>query len=493
MMEEEKKPKTPEDILGSPQQEFYLEIDEVGAGVERFYFWILNFLQVGQPSGVKCDKVWKIKDIYTATETSSYWGSIEQRKGLQQDRVSQYLATIGKMMKDLFQIIRELRIMDERFEYYKGGDDNEVALKSIWIDMVEGGAKNPTSVLGLATQVGFTILPDLFFSIHPRPTKDLPASTAVEIEMKKLEEQHYNRKITEVLGRKLIQYLLWKEKTGKEIEQRRKFMLKYLRQHYNVIKMYMDWTRPYLRNLRRLQMKQDFEDPHLVAAFESSKVELELLGAWETKTKEELNQYQPYIRVEFTYVTIPQMAYQQEYQRGAIHVGKTIIKLKAYTLEKGKIDEYKKALLDEDLELMQGVTGSIDALKDELKKYLREAEEDVYFTEDIQKVMQEAQVDEKAAKEALQQARKQKAENEVEAAIKYAQQPEKPPFFNPFKGVAGGFREMFGLQKKGEKKKKGPWKKWQEQDQKKEAQETAKGRTYTLYDIFKKAHRMTAW
>lgn len=487
------KPKTPEDMLGKPMQEYYLEIDEAGAGVERFYFWLLNFISVGQPSGVKCDKVWKIKDIYSATETSSYWGSIEQRKGLQQDRVSQYLATIGKMMKDLFQIIRELRIMDERFEYYQPGDDNDVALKSIWIDMVEGGAKNPTSVLGLATQVGFTILPDLFFSIHPKPSKDLTASPAVEIEMKKLEEQHYNRKTTEVLGRKLVQYLIWKEKTGKEIEQRRRFMLKYLRQHYNIIKMYMDWTRPYLRNLKRLQMKQDFEDPHLIAAFESTKVELELMGTWELKSNDEPNQFQPYIRVEITYVTIPQMAYQQEYQRGAIHVGKTIIRLKSYALEKGKIDEYKKALLDEDLELMQGVTGSIDALKDELKKYLREAEEEVYFTEDIQKVMREAGVDEKAAKEALQLARKQNAEDELETAIKYAQEPAKPPFFNPFRGVADGFRDMVGLPKKGEKKKKGPFKKWQEADQQKEAKVKAKQSTYTVYDIFKKAHRLTAW
>src|SRR3989344_9636806 len=157
MAELESKPKKPEDVLGKPMQEYYIEVEEVGAGVERYYFWLLNFMQASGPSGVKADEVIKVKDIYGATETSSYWGSIEQRKGLQQDRISQYLATIGKMMKDLFQIIRELRIMDERYDYYKrsnaGDEDAEVALKSIWIDMVEGGAKNPTSVLGLATQV----------------------------------------------------------------------------------------------------------------------------------------------------------------------------------------------------------------------------------------------------------------------------------------------------------------------------------------------------
>src|SRR3989344_8836222 len=219
-MAEEKKQiiKKPEDVLGKPNQRYLLEMEEAAAGVERFYFWFLNFLRGVAPSGVSCQKVWKIKDIYAATETSSYFGSIEQRKGIQQDKASQYLATIGKMIKDLFQIIRELRIMDERYDFYKeseaGKEDSEVALKSIWIDLVEGGAKNPTSVLGLATQVGFTILPDLFFSIHPKQKPQAEQKDEVDRSIQEalssLKEEGINRKIIEVLGRKLVQYLIWK-------------------------------------------------------------------------------------------------------------------------------------------------------------------------------------------------------------------------------------------------------------------------------------------
>ena len=39
MAEEEK---NPEDILGKPMQEYRIEVDEVGAGGERFYFWFTN-------------------------------------------------------------------------------------------------------------------------------------------------------------------------------------------------------------------------------------------------------------------------------------------------------------------------------------------------------------------------------------------------------------------------------------------------------------------
>ena len=495
--------KKPEEVLGSPMQEYYLEVDEAGAGVERFYFWVLNFLTTGPPSGQKCDEILKIKDIYAATETSSYFGSIEQRKGLQQDRVSQYLATIGKMIKDLFQIIRELKIMDERYSYYKdsqpdedgsyseSANNAEVALKSIWIDMVEGGAKNPTSVLGLGSQVGFTILPDLFFTIHPRISEDVEGSRieeSIRKETDKLGEQGINRKIQEVLGRKLYQYLIWKKRTKIEIKQRRNFMLKYLRQHYNTIKMYMDWVRPYLQNLRRLQMKQNPEDPYLIAAFESSKVELELIGKWNMNySTGEPGRYNSYIRVEFTYVTIPQMAYQQEYQRGAIHTGKSIIKLKTYALEEETIKKYKEALMEQDLELLEGVTGSMDALKDDLKSYLKEAGEDI-FKEDIRKVMEAASATKEEASKALEATK-----GDIEKAISHLKQS--PPTFNPIKDILSGFKEMFAFKKpeKEEKSKKSHFKPWQDADEKSAAAKKAQGSTYIVYDIFKKAHRYFAW
>ena len=471
MAELESKPKKPEDVLGKPMQEYYIEVEEVGAGVERYYFWLLNFMQASGPSGVKADEVIKVKDIYGATETSSYWGSIEQRKGLQQDRISQYLATIGKMMKDLFQIIRELRIMDERYDYYKrsnaGDEDAEVALKSIWIDMVEGGAKNPTSVLGLATQVGFTILPDLFFSIHPKQKPQAEQKDEVDRSIQEalssLKEEGINRKIIEVLGRKLVQYLIWKQRTEREIFQRRNFMLKYLRQHYNVIKMYMDWVRPYLVNLKRLQMKQNPEDVHLISAFESSKIELELIAKWfqtNKETKEKLK-YHSYLKLEFTYITIPQMAYQQEYQRGAIHTGRSVIRIESYVLTDKNIKDYEDLVEEEDFQLIEGLNEAMASLGDELKSYLKEAGEK--FKED----------------------EKKKEEPKIERS-------------NIFRDVFYGFGEIFGMREKSseqfdQEREMKRLSSWQIQDEREVAQGDAVKFTYVLYDVFKKFNRMYTW
>jgi len=258
--EQEKQEKTAEDSI-KKSQAFIRECGEDGCniisesmrgGIEVNYYWVLNFIKSKNLSfGLGYKKIHKIKDIYTAGEASSLWGSQEQRKGLQQDKVSQYMATIGKMIKDTFQVIRELRIIDERLDYYdgfnKGDRDAVTALKGIWIDLVEGGTKNPASVFGLSSQVGFQTLPDLFFIVNPKD------KNSVRKEVNKLKGKGINRKVREVLERKLFQFLVWKEKTEIEIRNRKNFILKYLRMHFNNIKLYINWVKPYLKSIKQLQ------------------------------------------------------------------------------------------------------------------------------------------------------------------------------------------------------------------------------------------------
>ncbi len=413
---------------------YNLIVEEPGVGVERYYFWILNNMKKEPPYGFgyKEKDIYKVKDIYTSSETSSYWGSIEQRKGLQQEKASQYLATVGRLVKDLFQIVREMRIHDERLQYYtdsyKGDESAEVALKGVWIDLVEGGAKQPTSVFGLASEVGFTTLPDLFFSIHPKKSED------VDKDVEKLKDSGINRKVREVLKRKLKQYMLWKEKTFKELTVGRNFKLKYLRQHYNVIKMYLGWTRPYLKNIRKLQQKYENVGPNIVTAFETSEIELELLGKkteYEYDIKEsgrneirEFKKYFPCLLVKFRYIAIPQMAYQQEYQRGAIHVGRTEITTEAYVCTQEQIEGYMKKKDEEDIELIDSVYSSMEALGDDLKTYLEEAGEVV---------------------------KKEEEKKEKESFIKRTFFPHIKPgqkqhsIFDPFKDLLAGFGEFISL------------------------------------------------
>jgi len=175
-------------------------VEGFNMSIEEPYFWVLEYIRY--MNGFQ--KVDKITDLFAASENSSFFGSAQQRLGAQQDKVSQYLATVGKMVKELFQLVRELRVLDERLSYYvdsmnitsKSRESAEITLKGIWVDMVEQGAKNPASVYGMAREVQFTTLPDLFFSTHPTKQDDVDEYVSTR-------RSEFNRKVREVLARKL--------------------------------------------------------------------------------------------------------------------------------------------------------------------------------------------------------------------------------------------------------------------------------------------------
>ena len=355
----------------APARRYRLHYEGYNISIEEPYFWVLHYLRYfsGFPY------IDKITDIFAAAENSAFFGASQQRLGLQQDKVSQFLATIGKMVRELFQLVRELRILDERLGYYadsytqsRSSESAEITLKGIWVDMVEQGAKNPASVYGMAREVQFTTLPDLFFSTHPVKQEDVD-------DLVERERGAFNRKVREVLKRKLRTYLAWKEHTYEELKNRRIFTLKYLRQHYEIIKMYIAWVKPYLRNIQRLQLDQSkTETADLLVAFETSMIEVEILAK---KPSGKINEC---ILMHYQFRTRPEMSYSQEYQRGPLHLGRVEIDFRAYAWTDEEISNYKKMREQEDFQLLgiidASVKAALESLGDELMRYLREAGEE---------------------------------------------------------------------------------------------------------------------
>ncbi len=447
---------------------YRLHLENTQKGIESYYFAILGLLKgIGKDIytsrfSLSFENILKIGDVYRASESSAFWGSLEQRKGLQQEKASQYLRGISEMVKGLFQIIRELRIIDERLGYYeksKKGDENdqdsaEISLKGIWVDLVEGGAKSPASVYGLAREVGFITLPDLFFKIRAKNADD------VDKAVNRIEG--INRKVKEVLSRKLFQYYQWKDKTEKELSDRKRFLLKYMRQHYHIIKEYILWVKPYLQNIRKLNLQGTTQDPDVVMAFETSKTELELIAYTkrdykvdktyepEETFKGEFKKFFPVIRVKFSSVAIPQISFQEEGQRGAIHMGSTEIIIDAFVATQEQINEYVESKATEDLELLASVNSAMDSMMDEIKKYLKEAGE-TFKDEETKK-------DEAKAEGIL----------------------------SPFKNVLDGIKDIaasFGIIKEKEGFRK---------DEAKAAENIVKFKAFILWDVFKKLNGMQA-
>src|SRR3989344_4809003 len=133
---------------------YHIVLESWSQSVESAYYWCLNFFN----DALGFASVDKITDTFAAGEHSSFYGAAGQRLGLAQDKVGQYLATVGKMIKDLFQIVREMRWIDERLAIYRqafGHDVEktpklkdgkqvepakgaEVTLKGLWADLVDG-------------------------------------------------------------------------------------------------------------------------------------------------------------------------------------------------------------------------------------------------------------------------------------------------------------------------------------------------------------------
>lgn len=462
--------------MPNPHKRHWLIFEAPNEYVEEPYFWILENLQYDWAF----PKVDKITDVFAASEQSTFFGVSEQRLKIQQDTAGTYMKAISEMVKSLFQIVREIRIINERLDYYidtyengAAAEGSEITLKSIWTDQVEGGVKNPTSVFGLAQTVGFTILPDLFFRIRSNDeginkAEDIAAfnnkSRAAIRDIKNVVDSlEFNEKIKEVLKRKLTQYYTWKARTYQELETRRKFTIKYLRQHYDVIKLYIGWVKPYLRNIRRLQLAdKEYIGPKsvdMIGAFETAMIEIEFLAQRPVK-----GNYYSCVLVNFLYRTRPSMSYMGEgYQRAPAHMGKVQFILRSYVWTKEQIANYKRMKEEEDLELIKSINESVkeamDALGDELKQYLLEGGEDI--------------------------PRKEKGKKDV---------PRKT-VFEPFGALFGGFKDMFGLFFKFPKLdfgSKGP-KAEELYDEKQTAEKFLNTVVYQTYKNFKKAHRMTQW
>ena len=437
-----------------PARRYRLHYEGYNISIEEPYFWTLHYLRYfgGFP------RIDKITDVFAAAENSAFFGASQQRIGLQQDKVSQFLATIGKMVRELFQLVREMRVLDERLSYYADSYTNspsaesaEITLKGIWVDLVEQGAKNPASVYGMAREVQFTTLPDLFFSTHPKKQED------VDIVVEK-ERGQFNRKVREVLKRKLRTFLAWKEHTYEELKNRRKFTLKYLRQHFEIIRMYMTWVKPYLKNIQRMQLDQSkTETPDLIVAFESSMIEVEILAV---KPAGLVNQC---ILMHYLFRTMPEMSYTQEYQRGPLHLGRVEMDFRAYAWTDKEIESYKRMKEQEDFQLLGVIDGSVkaalEALGDELMRYLKEAGE------------------------------------EFEEKKEMPKPPAKRT--GPFLSVFEGFAELFTSFKarKEVKKAKKPTQTYMMKlaITRKNAEESAKKVMWNTYHHFKKQHDMLNW
>ncbi len=374
---------------------YVIQVEAYSESVEKWYFWILEQL-----------KEWgydvnKTEDMFFASELSGLWGISSQRLSIQQEKAQQILGAINSMVKQIFQIVRSIRITKERLGIYREviedkKESADVTLKGLFIDMVQGSTKNPSSVYGMATQLGFTTLPDLFFNIHIWDRRKVD-----EVIEKSELVKTQNQSVINALKRHLKQFLEWRDKTYEELKTSERFYLSTLRQQVNAIKMYIDWAKPYLKVINKLKKSQYSDDvsnkrrEDVLTAFDTSTSDLEIFAVLrsgsnkkrlkeiEKKTegnnelKERYMHYEvrPVIKVSMHFRSAPVLTTGREYQRTPTHIGRCEIDFDAYVMNENQIDAYIQDENNEAFELLTAATSSLESLGDELNKYLKEAEE----------------------------------------------------------------------------------------------------------------------
>ncbi|MBW2999027.1 hypothetical protein KY321_05805 [Candidatus Woesearchaeota archaeon] len=441
--------------------------------LEETYFWSIQELTVGS-GNLNKKNLTKITDIFSASMMSSTFGASSQRLGIQQDKAAQYLRLISDMTKSMFQLIGDLNKLKEKMGYYNSSfsDDDDKAmdgeqvLKGQYVDLVEGGAKSPSSVFGMAAEVGFSTLPDLFFRTLIRGKTEDEVLDKIPKVIEKL--NFGNRSFKDVLQRKLSQYYRWKFKSYDQLKTYNKLYRSYLRQHYNNVRLYMDWVKPYLRNINKLTSNQKMNDSvDIVSGFDNNVIEIEFVAEVPGDGA---------VLVNFNYQAVPQTSWDARYQQNKIsHIGRLEVNIKSFSWSKEQIQSYKQMKEEEDLELIseihEGMDTGMGAIKDTLLEYLNESEEE----EDERAPDEKYEI--KNGK--IQIAKKDKKPNKqvqgsvLEPFIELAKSLE--IFLEPLKGF-----DLMPGKKGGSKGFSGKGK-------------GAKAKAWLLYKIYKKSHRYLAW
>ncbi len=442
--------------------------------IEEPYFWTIDNLREHVPI------LEKLEDSFAASENSAFFGVTQQRLGAQQDKVSQFLATTGKMIKELFQMVRELRIIKERLSYYDEVEQElkkeikdrrksgEITLKGLFVDLVQGGGKSAASVYGMSRELEFITLPDLFFDAPPFRDKG---------EMEKWVDglaKDFNNNVIRVLKRHLDSYMTWKKTTHQEHHNRNRFMLHYLRQHFDIIRMYIDWIKPYLRHVNRLKLK-DKNTFDIISSFEGSLLDIEVLA------RTPVGPANACTLLTFNYRTRPELKVVQEgYQRGPVHVGRIEINFRVYSWSNQEVEMYKKLKQQEAMDLMGEVSTSVEkameGLGGELDKYLREAD---------------ALLEEHKTKGDHNESHGEQrhSEHSTSSHTDHPKDEHRKTLMQKFLGDF--YTPSHSEAKVDHKKERAEEEKLKKAKEKAEA--TAKKTTWNIYKNFKKAHKMIMW
>ncbi|NPE26640.1 hypothetical protein HNV12_01390 [Methanococcoides sp. SA1] len=447
-----------------------LSFDSQQNQLEPIYYWVLDFAaQIGFPLKEK------LIDNFMASPGSGQFSEMSGKATRMQEEGMKILGGMNQIIKSVLNLIYDLKEFELRLANYDDAksDDKEkknagrLALKQVWLDNVDI-KRQRGAIHAMANEMGFSTLREAFMIVDS--VEDVKRMNSED--KKEGGAGLINDSVMRILIPRVNEFNKWVDYSEKELRKRFSIEKNYLKSQVESVKLYSQWMKPYLESAEKLRQQGFEKDSALVNAFSTTMFELQLMGVKPAQKKDsEINGYK--FKRGYNKVVVVTMKY-----RG--HVSQRVTQKGDYGFGMGGVvdiyfDAY--ALNDEELEVARSV----------LKK--SDVEEAATFSMDT---ADEALKD---LKEDLDYFLKSDEEKEKEDA-KEKKSKKKSEDINPFSA-------LFGLFKKSDKKKEKEGEKIEEASDirkdnffEKKARAAciggAAGTLYTIYDVYKKAHRMAS-
>ena len=434
--------------------EFFLGYDSFTEGVEPIYFWFLDFLRSQPPAGLSFE-VDKTKEEFDASIGSAFYGDMGTRATRMQEQAMKMLVSINTVIRSIINLIYDLKEFKMRLETYddlKSPDKEkvkiaELGLKQSWLDNVDM-KRGRGSIHQMAQQLNFVTIRDAFLY-----AKDV----------KQVDSMDLNDRVKRILKPRLDEYTKWKQQSGIELRKRYNIEKSYLKSQVGTLKLYADWTKPYLIAAQKLGMK-DFNSPHIVSLFNNIEMHLSLFGkkliniqsmidSEELPPKAKSNaKYYACIEIEIMFRSVPHSVRQTQSGMQYTQGGRAEVKIRSYTLKEDDLKYLKEQELFEGLELVDEVAGTaLREIHDDIEEFLKEDKP------------KEKEKPKKVSKSIFQGAKE---------------------LITPIKQTRDSFKDLFSI---------GVSEDWVANELKKKAQGTAALSAFIVYDVYKKAHGMLSW
>ena len=360
------------------------------------------------------------------------------------------LGTINTVIRSVINLIYDLKEFEIRLETYEKvrsekpeeKEAAELGLKQLWMDQVDL-KKGMGSINQMAQQLQFVTLRDAYMK-------------AASLE--EAEKMDLNDRVKRILLNKLQEYFKWKEISEKELRNRYEIEKAYLKSQIASLKLYAEWTKPYLIAAKKLEMNiSNLSSANIVSVFNNMEIELELSGSKEIKLQSLVDdkdlpeeakindKYYQYIVAKFSFRSVPhsvQTPQGYQYRQG----GKVTITFRSYGLSETELNEIKKGKEEETYQLIDEMVGtSLQSISDDLERF-----------------------------SAIEKDKKKKEEPYEAGPLSVIFSGFKD-MLHPLKGVKLGNESYF------------------DNVVKEKAREKAKGSAFVIYDVYKKAHDMMSF